>query len=263
MNRTLTDIVIYPVKSLGSCHPDQCYAGMQGFEHDRKWMLIDGEGRMVTQREIHNLCLFNTSMEDGNITVHYNGSSLKFGEEDLSDESVKTHVWDDSATLILANNRVNQWFSEMLNQNIRMGYLQNELDRMHQSSSMEEPIAVSLADGYPYLVIGTASMNFLNEKSEHPVSVDRFRPNLIIETEVPHEEDEYTEFRLGEAIFKNIKPCARCMVPSIDQSTASITKEPLKTLATYRKFGSKIDFGTLAMCVKPGWISKSDTVEFL
>jgi uncharacterized protein len=263
MNKKILDILIYPVKSLGAYHQEKSYASTQGLEYDRKWMLLDDEGHMLTQREIHHLCLFNTLIDENNILVRYKENSLKFGMDDLTNVKIKTKVWDDQAELTIANERVNHWFSNQLSKNVKIGYLEKENDRVHHSSYLSGPQAVSLADGYPYLILGTASIDFLRKKASQAISYDRFRPNIVIESEIPHEEDAYTEFQIGDAIFKNVKPCVRCMVPSINQNTAVISKEPLKTLSKYRKFGAKIDFGTLAICIKPGWISKSDTVQML
>ena len=101
----------------------------------------------------------------------------------------------------------------------------------------------SFADGYPILIIGQTALDFLNEKLETPIPINRFRPNLVFTGGLPNEEDNWKQFSIGESEFFGVKPCARCVVTTINQSSAEKGKEPLKTLATYRKVGKKILFG--------------------
>jgi uncharacterized protein YcbX len=122
---------------------------------------------------------------------------------------------------------------------------------------------VSLADGYPYLILGEKSMNELNERMEEKLNIDRFRPNIIVSTDVAHEEDAWNNFKLGDAELKIIKPCARCIIPTIDQKSAEQGKEPLKTLATYRKKDNQIFFGANAIVTVQGKISVGNEINFI
>src|SRR5690606_34216827 len=119
---------------------------------------------------------------------------------------------------------------------------------------------VSFADGYPYLFLGTASMDHLNVQLDIPLGIDRFRPNIFIETNVPHEEDHFTSFAIGSARFQHIKPCVRCIMTTINQSTTEKGKEPLRTLAKYRGVDNGVIFGTNVICSAVGKISVGDKI---
>uniref|UniRef100_UPI003593BCFE MOSC domain-containing protein n=1 Tax=Aquiflexum sp. TaxID=1872584 RepID=UPI003593BCFE len=103
--------------------------------------------------------------------------------------------------------------------------------------------SVSFADGMPYLLIGQASLDDLNSKLEHPVPMDRFRPNFVFSGGEAFEEDDWEKVKIGDAVFKITKPCARCVMTTIDQETGKKYKEPLKTLSGYRSIGGKVMFG--------------------
>jgi uncharacterized protein YcbX len=119
---------------------------------------------------------------------------------------------------------------------------------------------VSFADGYPILIIGQSALDFLNSKLPSPVEMNRFRPNIVFIGGKAHHEDDWKSFKIGEINFKGIKPCARCQVPTIHQSTAIKTKEPIKTLASYRNFNNKINFGLNVISQEVGLIKVGDEI---
>jgi uncharacterized protein YcbX len=119
---------------------------------------------------------------------------------------------------------------------------------------------LSLADGYPVLVISEASLSFLNSKLKKPIGMDRFRPNVVINDASPHQEDELSVFNIGTAQFKVAKPCGRCVVTTINQQTLQTGKEPLATLAKYRKVGDSVNFGANVVCLKEGQIAVGDWI---
>ena len=122
---------------------------------------------------------------------------------------------------------------------------------------------VSFADGFPYLVIGQASLDELNSRLENPVSINRFRPNFVVEGSLPFEEDGWADFKMGNLDFLGVKPCARCVMTTIDPETAAKGKEPLLTLASYRKRNNKIYFGQNVLAKTYGSLKVGDEVEVL
>jgi uncharacterized protein YcbX len=119
---------------------------------------------------------------------------------------------------------------------------------------------LSLADGYPVLVISESSLNLLNTKLTKSINMDRFRPNVVINGAAPHQEDELGVFNVGSTKFKVAKPCGRCMVTTINQQTLQTSKEPLATLAKYRKVGDSVHFGANVICLKEGQIAVGDWI---
>ena len=111
------------------------------------------------------------------------------------------------------------------------------------------------------MILGTESMNELNNRMETALNINRFRPNIVVETIIPHEEDEWEDIVINEASMRIVKPCARCVVTTIDQSTGMKGKEPLKTLAQYRKRDNQIFFGANAIVLSSGLIHRDDQIR--
>ena len=126
-----------------------------------------------------------------------------------------------------------------------------------------EQVEVSLADGYPYLILGSESLDFLNSKLDQTIGYDRFRANIIVDTTEPHIEDSWTDVVIGKARFLIVKPCARCNVVTIDQHSGVKSTEPLKTLATYRRKEGKVYFGANAISRRDSHVHIGDEVVVL
>ncbi|MEQ8533950.1 MAG: MOSC domain-containing protein, partial [Imperialibacter sp.] len=114
-----------------------------------------------------------------------------------------------------------------------------------------------------YLFISDASLKDLNDKLEQPIPMNRFRPNIVVANAKPFEEDTWRKLSAGDAIFHCLKPCARCQIPTIDQETGKMGKEPTKTLAAFRKQEHKILFGMNAVVEKQGVVKVGDVVTLL
>jgi uncharacterized protein YcbX len=112
------------------------------------------------------------------------------------------------------------------------------------------------------LIVGQASLDNLNNKLEEPTSMNRFRPNLVFTGGLPHDEDKWTEFKIGKNLFRGVKPCARCVLTTIDQETGFMGKEPLATLSNYRKKNGKIYFGQNIIPVIFEEIYEGDEISF-
>jgi hypothetical protein len=119
----------------------------------------------------------------------------------------------------------------------------------------------SLSDGFPYLVLSQASLDELNTRLEQPVPMDRFRPNLVVSGGVPYQEDGWTEMHVGDVAFQLVKPCGRCLIVTTDQHTGTRSKEPLRTMASYRSQGAKVLFGMNAMGPSFGTIRVGDLIR--
>ncbi|MBK8621961.1 MAG: MOSC domain-containing protein [Saprospiraceae bacterium] len=256
-------LYIYPVKSLGGSYKTTWKATPSGFEYDRTWMLIDKNNRFITQREFPQLSTFSSDISEGQVHV-FKGEEKFFWETNRKEiKQLQTKVWDDIAYVQEVDKGVDRFFSDLLGAHVRLVKQSQKDERQHFDVKLNKNIPVSLADGYPYLCIGSRSMDILNSKLEFPVSIDRFRPNIVLETITAHEEDDYGKIIIGEVPFLNMKPCARCMVVNINQQTSKSEKEPLATLNAYRKTNNKIFFGTNLMCTEEGYISVGEKCTHL
>ena len=256
----LKSIYIYPIKGLGGIALNEAVVLQKGLQYDRRMMLVDEQGVFISQRTFPNLSLFKLqSLSDG--------FSILFGEQQIKipfsfeGELLPVRVWEDEVQAIVAPYEINAWFSQQLNQSIRLVYMPEYATRAVDKKYALQNEQVSFADGYPILVIGEASLHLLNSKLEESVLMDRFRPNLVLTDCEAHAEDELKIFAIGEVEFKGVKPCARCTVVTINQQNAQQGSEPLKTLSTYRKVNNKVLFGQNVLCLQQGKIRVNQIVE--
>jgi len=258
----VSGLYIYPIKSLGGISVTSAKTLTEGLEYDRRWMLVDADGRFFTQREHPHLALFGTKLHKDQLQITYQGDELTIPLAQHDDTDLRVSVWSSKLKASQVSADASSWFSDHLDAEVKLVRMTTDSKRPKRLFTEPYKTQVSLADGYPYLILGTASMNELNNKLSSPLSMDRFRANIIVDTSEPHEEDTWKEeFTLGETTMKVIKPCARCVMTTIDQKTAAQGKEPLKTLATYRKKRNKIWFGANAICLKEGEISVGDSLS--
>lgn len=146
----------------------------------------------------------------------------------------------------------------------RLVRMQEQARRLVDTEYAQNGEVVSFADGYPFLLIGQASLDDLNSRIDQPVHMNQFRPNFVFRGGVPFEEDGWSSFTIGGAPFQAVKPCARCVVTTINQATAEKSAEPLRTLATYRQLRNKIMFGQNLLSSSPaGTVQVGDKLEVI
>jgi uncharacterized protein YcbX len=262
MNYIVKELYIYPIKSLAGISIQSGKAEEMGFENDRRWMLIDEENCFITQRNHPNLSQFYPKIHEGKIEISHHDSTHEFSISETLGEPIFSKVWDDETKVVEVNKASSKWFSEALGFTCKLVKIINKGDRKHNSSKLNTTLNVSLADGYPYLLIGSESLDFLNQKLEEKITIKRFRPNIVISSSIAHEEDSFGNFQIGKVKFKNAKPCGRCIMVNNNPINGIVKKEPLSTLSTYRKVGNSILFGTNVMCLNEGKITIGDVLVF-
>ncbi|MBK6997142.1 MAG: MOSC domain-containing protein [Lewinellaceae bacterium] len=245
---TLSEIWIYPIKSLGGIALKEAVAEVRGLRYDRRWMLVDDTGRFVTQREIPTMALLGTAIEPPYLSVFWKSKPSENVQIPLEIEAsefpkLRVEIWGDKCPARVLSNEINQWFSHHLGQNLRLVYMPNTTRRRADGRYAPPGHHVSFADGFPYLIIGQASLDDLNTRLAQALPMNRFRPNFVFTGGQPFEEDTWEQFSINLQPFQGVKPCARCTITTTDQDTAARAAEPLKTLATFRKFGNRILFG--------------------
>ncbi|PBJ13335.1 MOSC domain-containing protein [Flavobacterium sp. ACN6] len=259
---SVKEIYIYPIKSLAGISCKSAFAEEMGFKNDRRWMLIDADNQMITQREYPIMSQFYPQIAAGKISLVFEEKQHEFSIDEYLDAKIETSVWDDKTEVFEVSKNTSKWFSDCLGFECKLVKVNKLGDRKHESSSTKETFNVSLADGYPYLLIGTESMDVLNNKLEQKITVKRFRPNIVINTENAHEEDNFSTFKIGEVVFQNIKICERCIMVNNDPEKGIVKKEPLKTLSKYRKVGNSVFFGTNIVSLNSGIIAVGDPLVF-
>jgi uncharacterized protein YcbX len=242
----LSELHIYPIKSLGGISLQQSRILERGLEYDRKWMLIDDGGTFVTQRKHVELAMLQVSIEDHMVTVSHkkeNTLRISFSVNETTGMPIPVNIWDDQSTGIEVSKEVSRWFSNFMKMSLRLVQMPEDARRLVDPRYAGDQEIVSFADGYPCLLISQASLDGLNARLAEPVRMDRFRPNFVFTGGEPHVEDSFESFYLGESLFSAVKPCARCVLTTIDQQTGEKGAEPLKTLAAYRLINQKVMFG--------------------
>ena len=256
------EIYIYPIKSLAGISCQSALAEEMGFENDRRWMLIDAENQLITQREYPVLSQFYPQISDKKISITFKDEKHEFSIKEYLNNPIEVMVWDDKSEVVEVNPETSEWFSERLGFKCKLVKIIKIGGRKHESSRLKEIFNVSLADAYPYLLIGTKSLDFLNDKLEEKITIKRFRPNIFIRTKIEHEEDNLDTFKIGEVQFKNIKPCGRCIMVNNDPQNGTVKKEPLKTLSKYRVVNNSVLFGVNIVSLNSGLIKVGDGIVF-
>ncbi|TDO97844.1 MOSC domain-containing protein [Flavobacterium sp. 245] len=256
------EIYIYPIKSLAGISCEAALAEEMGFENDRRWMLIDAENQMITQREHRIMSQFYPQILDGKISITFEDQKHEFFIDEHFGNALKVNVWDDQSEVVEVNQETSKWFSQHLGFECKLVKILKNGARKHESSRLKETFNVSLADGYPYLLIGSKSLDFLNDKLDEKITIKRFRPNIVISSQTEHEEDDFDTFKIGEVQFKNIKPCGRCVMVNNDPENGRLKKEPLKTLSKYRNVDNSVLFGTNIVSLNAGSIKVGDALVF-
>ena len=243
----ITAIYIYPVKSLGGISLLEANVEKRGLQYDRRWMLTDADGVFLTQRELPEMALLQPSIENGYLVIRHRSKPIEPLNVSLDPasygEARPVTIWDDTCTAVHVSDVADAWFHEALNSPCRLVYMPDNSVRPVSPDYAVPGDMVSFADGYPFLILGEPSMAFLNSKLEVQLSIRRFRPNFVFSGNAPHEEDNWKRFTIGSVRFRGTKPCGRCQIPTIDPETAVQGKEPSATLAKYRRFDHKINFG--------------------
>jgi uncharacterized protein YcbX len=246
MNYKLSELNIYPVKSVGGISLNEAEVTDRGLKFDRRWMIVDSDEKFLTQRTHPQLALLKTK-------ISHNKLILSHKTEDIAplvipinsklSETAIVNIWDDLVTAFLVGKYADEWISDLLDYKCRMVFMPDDSNRFVDRSYALRNEIVSFADAYPFLIIGQASLDDLNSRLKEELPMNRFRPNFVFNSGEPYEEDNWKKFKIGEVIFEVVKPCSRCTTTTVNQDDAGKNDEPLKTLATYRMVNNKVIFG--------------------
>ncbi|MCB9165183.1 MAG: MOSC domain-containing protein [Flavobacteriales bacterium] len=267
MSLQLASIHIHPIKSLGGFGMNEALITDRGLQHDRRWMLVDQDGRFLSQRELPAMACLHTEPAEHGFQVRdvRGGDPLDLPWELQEGRRCLVQVWADEVRVLEAE-PYTSWFALRLGAPVRLVYMP------HASLRPTDPAyakaITSLSDGFPYLILSQASLNDLNERMapEDRVPMDRFRPNLVIGGGAAYQEDQWRRVLIGDAGFEVVKPCARCVITTTNQRTGLRGREPLATLAQYRRRAgdpSKVDFGMNAIATSGEQVRVGDAVRVI
>jgi uncharacterized protein YcbX len=225
-------------------------------------MLVDETGEFMSQRAHPRMALISTHLSYKHLRVSAPGMpDLRMPLRPTNEELIDVHIWGDVNEGALVGEEADRWFGEFLKIPCRL--VRKPVDDLRFVDSMhaESGDQVSFADGFAFLLISEASLEDLNGRLEDPLPVNRFRPNFVVRGCNPYEEDEWGRLRIGGVTFRVAKACPRCAITTVDQDTGTRGKEPLRTLATYRKFDGEVYFGRNLIHDSLGTVRVGDPVE--
>ena len=254
----VSSLHIYPVKSLAGISLDRMPLSKRGPLFDREWMIVNAAGQFLSQREIARMCLISCRLagltKEGKIetaaqlVLHIPACApveIPLARSTAAEE-IEVVVWRDRC-LAQVEPEATEALSTYLQEPVRLVRMSRTFTRQVDENYATAADSVGFADGFPLLVISDASLCDLNSKLEYPVEMNRFRPNLTVSGAAPFAEDTWKKLQLDSLSLELVKPCSRCQITTIDQESADAGKEPLRTLANYRKIDGKIMFGQNAL----------------
>jgi uncharacterized protein YcbX len=267
----LTGLGRYPVKSCRGEDLTEVEVEPWGLAGDRRWMVIDPTGEVVTAREANRLVLITPEITGRGLRLSAPGVADLEVDRPLPEQLVPVKIFDDRLDALLAPEVAADWLSEVIGRPLRLVYLDDPRRRPVDPDYAEPGEVVSLADGFPLLLASEESLAQLNawiatgpQAGEGLLPMTRFRPNLVVRGAEAFAEDDWRRIRVGEVSFRVPKPCARCVLTTIDPDTAVRTKEPLVSLARHRKIGGKTLFAMNLIPESPyGRVRVGDEVEVL
>jgi uncharacterized protein YcbX len=232
----LKSLHVYPLKSGRGFDYERATATRSGLEGDRRFMLTTPEGRFLTQREHPRMALLVPRVDARSMILEAPGRSPLKVELGGAATSRSVRIWDDDCLAYDLGEAAAQWLGDYLGapcRLVRFDDAHQRLSNARWTQGIEAPNRFS--DGFPFLVIGSASLTELNQRLPTPLPMNRFRPNLVIEGWEPYAEDRVDELQIGAVRLKLVKPCTRCRITATEQSTGVFEgDEPLRTLKQYR-----------------------------
>lgn len=244
----LSKIFIYPIKSLRGIEVTEWNADAKGLLHDRRWMLVDANNHFLSQRKLPRMALIATALTATHLQVSApEMPDLIIPLAAQSDEELLAEIWHDHCVTKMVSAAANLWFSAFLGVDCKLVYQPESSVRQVDQDYAHPADETSLSDGFPFLLVSENSLHALNSKLALPVSMARFRPNLVVSGCDAFAEDTWREISIGNMHFRLPKPCSRCSVPNVDPMTAATDKEPIHTLNSFRKWQNKIYFGQNAI----------------
>ena len=257
----ISDLTVYPVKSCRGINQTSAQVEAFGLQHDRRWMVVDEDGIMLTQRKLTRLCLIQPELNQTGLRLIHKGMADLVLTIPVLKETCSVKVWDDSCQALDAGEAAAEWLSHILETKCRLVYFPDSEFRQVDLNFANKGEKTAFSDGFPLLLISEESLSDLNQRLHSPISMNRFRPNIVVKGVEAFAEDKWKIIRINNITYRIVKPCSRCVIPSINIETAEREIEPTKTLVNYRKQNNKIYFGQNVIAEETGIIETGMQVE--
>ena len=237
----LDRITVYPLKSGAGIDLDASEVEPCGLRGDRRWMVVDGDGVCVTARERPRLVRLRADVAGEGLRLAMDGCEpLAVRYPDAGSRPARVWIWGQGCAALDAGDAAARWMSAAIDKPVRLVAMDDRVRRRPDPDCTLPEDEVSFADCYPVLVIGRSSLDDLNTRTPAPVSMRRFRPNLVVGGSASFAEDGWRRIRIGSVEFEGVENCERCELPTVDPDTGvpDPRREPMRTLARYRRRAS-------------------------
>lgn len=257
----VTGLFRYPIKSCAGISLDSAVLDHRGIEYDRRWMVVDATGTFRTQRELPRMALIHPIIAHDGLTLTAEGMPDMAVRLTASGSRLTVGVWNDEVEAIDQGEGVAEWLTRFLAEPLRLVRFDEAQDRRVEPAYAVRPgDQVGFADAYPLLIANEASLAELNTRLAESLPMKRFRPNIVVSGAEPYAEDRWGRLRVGEVVIAVVKPCARCAVTTVNPVTAEKGREPLSTLASYRRAVGGVMFCENAIHLSNGVLRVGDEV---
>lgn len=266
----ISELTVYPVKGCAGVPLAEAELDEFGVRHDRRWMVVRPDGDFVTQRSTPSLALLGTALEAYALVLRSTAAGevrVPLAGPGPDAPTRQVHIWNDVVEAVDAGDEAAAFVQRHLGPDgagVRLVYMPGSTLRQVSPEHARPGDRVSFADGFPLLVVAQQSLDELNRRLDEPVPMHRFRPNVVVDgAPSPHDEDGWRRIRLGSVPCDVVKPCARCVVTTVDQATAAVGREPLRTLAEYRRWDGLVWFAQNVIHRATGSVAIGDDVVVL
>lgn len=260
----IAKIFIFPIKSLGPIALQEASVDALGLMGDRRFMLVSDTGNFITQRTRPDLTRFTLELNGLDYLITDQISQMQIGLSIAPElgEWVDVTLWDDQIQVREVTGSISAWFSERLQESVRLVQIQSEAPRAIQTKYQTQGSQQSsFADSLPILIASEASYQAVENHLGAPFDWLRFRANVIIAGIDAFEEDTWAEFALGDVRLFGAKPCARCQLINVEPATGQVDKSMLAALSSFRKVENKVYFGQQAVPITFGHIRVGDEIQ--
>lgn len=266
----ITELIIYPVKSLAGISLQTSDLDSMGLKYDRRWMLVTPDGKFLSQRQIPKMALIKTALDKaGQLTLSADGMRdhpVPDVKELSTPVFMPVAIWDDTVHATRVGDETDIWLSNALGTLCHLVYIPDNEERQCDLKYAKQGDRTGFSDGFPLLLLSEASLADLNNRLDEPVEMKRFRPNIVISGCDAYAEDQLKGFIIGDVSMRGVKLCSRCVITTVDPDTGKRNNmQPLATLMKYRKGkgdeANKVFFGMNVIHENTGRLNVGDSVS--
>jgi hypothetical protein len=260
----VSELWIYPVKSCRGIALDHADVGLRGIRWDRHWMIVDDAGQFLTQRQRPAMALVRTALAPDGLQLEAPGLGPLKVPYAAGEGRLTVKIWGDEIDACAVSAAADRWVSEALGSPCRLVRFPDDRARAVDPAFGRPGDETAFSDGFPLLLIGQGSLDDLNARLASPLSMRRFRPNVVSRGGAPYAEDGWRQIRLSAVACRVVKPCSRCAITTVDpERGVRDGAEPLEALATYRRRNGKVYFGQNVIPDDAGQVRVGDAIAVL